>query len=358
MLLEYLVGLLEVLFLIPKYLSSCFMKLHSSNFGTGAPVFFPILQNFRRNPASSSSGASKTEALREEAARIEEEWVGNLAEDEEDEDNAANLEDEEEDAANLEEDGGEERQHLVDAESHGPAVGSDDSNANEHLLRALARGRKPWGRSKIMIVGEGRAGKTALANSIIGRGFADTSSTVGINQVTCDVKFASLGGEGGGWSEYAKPSRELEAALARMIMDEQLGRGGRGEGAGDPSSHVSSGNAAPTIFVDDDEAGVVDSGVYSAPARVSSDDGTGVVVGEGEGRVSSESVSKGAAESSVGSRSPLSVETRDVFTDVRVGVGKEKKAGAVCVQCHPPVLPDSVWCVRASVQHGVAGDYG
>jgi hypothetical protein len=110
-----------------------------------------------------------------------------------------------------------------------------------------------------MLVGVGRGGKTALANSIIGRSFADTNSTVGINQVTCDVKFASIGG--GDWSEYAKPSRELEAALAQMIMSELLGRGA----TVDPSSHVSSGNAAPTIFVDD-EGGVVD-GSVSVPAN-------------------------------------------------------------------------------------------
>ena len=74
-----------------------------------------------------------------------------------------------------------------------------------------------------MIVGEGRAGKTALSNSIIGKPFELTNSTVGINQMTCDVKFASIsscsdaGSEVGGWSEYVKPGKELEAALAQMI---------------------------------------------------------------------------------------------------------------------------------------------
>ena len=44
-----------------------------------------------------------------------------------------------------------------------------------------------------MVVGEGRAGKTALTNSIIGKPFVETSSTIGINEFTCDIKYASAG---------------------------------------------------------------------------------------------------------------------------------------------------------------------
>lgn len=60
------------------------------------------------------------------------------------------------------------------------------------LEEAFKMGKKAWGRSKIMIVGEGRAGKTALANSIIGQSFQDTSSTVGINLFTCDISMKTL----------------------------------------------------------------------------------------------------------------------------------------------------------------------
>jgi GTPase SAR1 family protein len=86
----------------------------------------------------------------------------------------------------------------------------------EHLQRALKKGTKKWGRSKIMIVGDGRAGKTALANSIMGEEFVHTESTIGINQMTCDVKFAEVGKEGQ-WDEYTKPDKELEAALAKIV---------------------------------------------------------------------------------------------------------------------------------------------
>jgi len=53
------------------------------------------------------------------------------------------------------------------------------------MQKALQQGEKEWGRSKIMIVGEGQAGKTAVANSIVGTPFTETSSTVGINQLSC-----------------------------------------------------------------------------------------------------------------------------------------------------------------------------
>ncbi len=44
-----------------------------------------------------------------------------------------------------------------------------------------------WGRSKIMIVGEGRAGKSALSNSLLGKAFSSTESTIGISQMTCMI---------------------------------------------------------------------------------------------------------------------------------------------------------------------------
>ena len=61
------------------------------------------------------------------------------------------------------------------------------------IILIIIQGFKKWERSKIMVVGEGRAGKTALTNSIIGRPFVETSSTIGINELTCDIKYASAG---------------------------------------------------------------------------------------------------------------------------------------------------------------------
>ena len=58
------------------------LKLYSSNVGTIFSSFL-FLQNFIRNPASSSSAASSTETSRLEVARIEEERLRKLAEEEE-----------------------------------------------------------------------------------------------------------------------------------------------------------------------------------------------------------------------------------------------------------------------------------
>jgi GTPase SAR1 family protein len=100
----------------------------------------------------------------------------------------------------------------------------------DYLQHALTTHTKPWGRSKVMIVGDGRAGKTALARSLLGEDFRHTESTIGISQMTCDVKHAEIGsggnsvdaaaatsGVGSGWEEYLKPDKELEAALAKIV---------------------------------------------------------------------------------------------------------------------------------------------
>ena len=108
----------------------------------------------------------------------------------------------------------------ISAEIVSAPTSLDMSDAD--LEEAFKKGRKPWGRSKIMIVGEGRAGKTALANSIMGNNFEDTSSTVGINLFTCDIKYAAVGN--GQWNQHTNPEKLLEAALAQMIADEKMKR--------------------------------------------------------------------------------------------------------------------------------------
>ena len=53
---------------------------------------------------------------------------------------------------------------------------------------AAAIGSRQWDRSKLMVVGEGRVGKTALCNSILGKLFKETESTIGIETFNVDVK--------------------------------------------------------------------------------------------------------------------------------------------------------------------------
>jgi serine/threonine protein kinase/GTPase SAR1 family protein len=100
-----------------------------------------------------------------------------------------------------------------------PLPASISAPIKKAVSRALTKGKKRWGRSKIMIVGDGRVGKSALANSIMGRKFEDTVSTQGLNQITCDIQAATDFRKG--WRPSTRPQKELEAALARMVMEEK-----------------------------------------------------------------------------------------------------------------------------------------
>eukprot|EP01038_Epipyxis_sp_PR26KG_P007083 gene7083-9667_t len=96
------------------------------------------------------------------------------------------------------------------------AINSDEINA------AIKLGYKKWNRSKICLVGEGRAGKTATANTIIGLQYEDTPSTIGINQITCDIKQASANNQSDPiWMMSNKAEKELEDAIASIILQER-----------------------------------------------------------------------------------------------------------------------------------------
>ena len=66
-----------------------------------------------------------------------------------------------------------------------------------------------------MIVGEGCAGKTAFANSIIGTKYEETESTVGINTFMCSVTHAALSKSE--WIKCDKIEKEYENAIAEHL---------------------------------------------------------------------------------------------------------------------------------------------
>ena len=73
-------------------------------------------------------------------------------------------------------------------------------------------------RSRLMIVGEGFAGKTAFANSIMGNDFKDTESTVGIDRFRCAVNYAAL--NKGEWNTNIKKiEKEYENAIAEVVKE-------------------------------------------------------------------------------------------------------------------------------------------
>jgi len=63
----------------------------------------------------------------------------------------------------------------------------------DQAIAAAARdGGAPLGLSRLNLVGQGRAGKTALARALSGEGFKDTASTVGVEQRLMEVTPAAL----------------------------------------------------------------------------------------------------------------------------------------------------------------------
>jgi GTPase SAR1 family protein len=64
-----------------------------------------------------------------------------------------------------------------------------------------------------MLVGEGRAGKTALANAFMGVPFVHTESTCGINQFSVEVAHAVVGS---GWHPCEAAASELDAAIIAL----------------------------------------------------------------------------------------------------------------------------------------------
>ena len=92
-----------------------------------------------------------------------------------------------------------------------------DSKINQlsKVLGRINEVKKELRRSKIMIVGEGCAGKTAFANSIIGKKYEETESTVGINTFLCSVTHAALSKSE--WKKCEKIEKEYENAIAEHL---------------------------------------------------------------------------------------------------------------------------------------------
>jgi serine/threonine protein kinase len=131
----------------------------------------------------------------------------------------------------------EKKKNDSEADSNPEPTGKETSplltDDEKYMKEALSEGKKEWRRSKIMIVGEGRAGKTALANSILGRAYENLDSTIGINEFTCSIGYANVGGRNAAnglneknWKELKdqKKSKELEGALASMIFDQKTSK--------------------------------------------------------------------------------------------------------------------------------------
>ena len=100
------------------------------------------------------------------------------------------------------------------------ALGDALDTSDIAIQQLLLLGEKEWNQSKIMIVGEGRAGKTALSRSIQGQPFEHTPSTVGIEEhnLTFTKSTVVAGSEVGQWQTRDVSVSELEAGIADMLL--------------------------------------------------------------------------------------------------------------------------------------------
>jgi GTPase SAR1 family protein len=86
------------------------------------------------------------------------------------------------------------------------------------MRRALEEGAKSWNRSKVMLVGQWEAGKTYLADAMMGNEFSDNTRTRGINKFSLDVNFAQV--DAGVWkvnTSQHQGNHHLEHAVAELI---------------------------------------------------------------------------------------------------------------------------------------------
>jgi GTPase SAR1 family protein len=80
------------------------------------------------------------------------------------------------------------------------------------LEQALNHDNVPWNRSRITLVGQGRAGKTALANNLMGKRFQETPSTIGIEKFERQILHGEM--REGALSEFIQPDRIFENLVA------------------------------------------------------------------------------------------------------------------------------------------------
>ena len=86
------------------------------------------------------------------------------------------------------------------------------------LQEAIQRQVRKFNMAKMMVVGQGGAGKTCFMHSVLGMPYRETESTVGINALTCSVGYAGTGRDGL-WQQIKERPAALETALAQSVYD-------------------------------------------------------------------------------------------------------------------------------------------
>ena len=95
---------------------------------------------------------------------------------------------------------------------------SEDARFEAAYKEALKSSGRPFPFTQLCLVGEGRAGKTALANSLCGRSFVQTASTIGVGLERMQVSHVDLQVSAAGCWDVLPQS----AALTQKFSENQL----------------------------------------------------------------------------------------------------------------------------------------
>jgi hypothetical protein len=95
--------------------------------------------------------------------------------------------------------------------------------AEEYFNAAVTEGGRAMNSSRICVVGQGRAGKTALARALSSQPYEDTESTIGVKQNFLEVNKVGLSaGDGGQWNVLGDGNSTVmsaEESLARCAAE-------------------------------------------------------------------------------------------------------------------------------------------
>jgi GTPase SAR1 family protein len=92
----------------------------------------------------------------------------------------------------------------------------------------IKKGKKSWNRTKIMLMGEGRAGKTCLGRALLGKPFENTSSTEALDTLAVGINCGAFTDNGKNWEERPQSSCVLEEAIGAMARDTPISPPPRG----------------------------------------------------------------------------------------------------------------------------------
>ena len=95
-------------------------------------------------------------------------------------------------------------------------TGSSDLKPLLANVDALRR----YGHGVIRLLGAGRAGKTGLANNIMGKAFSDTESTTGMDVAALEISESKASVSGGDWriATGASSDKAYESELAKALQ--------------------------------------------------------------------------------------------------------------------------------------------